>query len=214
MTGRLTARQERFVETYLVDLNATQAAIRAGYAPKSAEVTGSQLLRNPKVAAAIDAVKQARSQRTQVTADRVVQQLARIAFGDIRKIFESTEHGVRLRCPDEWPDEIVPLIAGIEVITVSRGEGMVEHVAKIRAADKLKALELLGRHLGMWNDKLTITTDLPDRIREARRRAQERLENRAEDAPSVVNSGVEADCFERSGTAGLLQTRSGGGRVE
>ena len=77
-TVKLTARQERFVDEYLVDLNAKQAAIRAGYSPKSAHVEGSRLLTNAKVAAAISAAKQERSEATKIDAEYVLQKLHQI----------------------------------------------------------------------------------------------------------------------------------------
>jgi phage terminase small subunit len=80
----LTSRQSRFVEEYLIDLNGKQAAVRAGYSAKSAEVQASRLLRNTAVQAALGEAMQARSQRTEVTADRVVAELAKLAFADMR----------------------------------------------------------------------------------------------------------------------------------
>ncbi len=82
----LNDRQARFVAEYLVDLNATQAAIRAGYSPPSARTQAADLLPNPNLAAAIAEAQAARGRRTEVTADRVVLELARVAFGDPRRV--------------------------------------------------------------------------------------------------------------------------------
>ena len=82
----LNDRQSRFVAEYLVDLNATQAAIRAGYSAATANQIGARLLVNVKVAAAIAEAQAARSRRTEVTQDRVVLELARVAFGDPRRV--------------------------------------------------------------------------------------------------------------------------------
>src|SRR5215469_1569992 len=79
----LTPKQSRFVEEYLVDLNGKQAAIRAGYSPKTAEVQASRLLRYAQVQAALKAAMEARSKRTQITADRVVTELAKLAFANL-----------------------------------------------------------------------------------------------------------------------------------
>src|SRR5205085_1104724 len=93
----LNDRQARFVAEYLVDLNATQAAIRAGYSARTAYSAGERLLRNVEVAAAIAEAQAARSRRTEVTADRVVLELARVAFGDPRRVMSWGPGGVRLR---------------------------------------------------------------------------------------------------------------------
>jgi phage terminase small subunit len=84
--SELTARQQRFVEEYLIDLNATQAAIRAGYSEKTAQVQSSRLLSNVMVAAAIAEAQSARSERTEITQDMVVRELAKIGFSDLRKV--------------------------------------------------------------------------------------------------------------------------------
>jgi phage terminase small subunit len=80
----LTPKQSRFVEEYLVDLNGKQAAIRAGYSAKAAEVQASRLLRNVKVQQALQAAMQAQSRRSEVRADRVVAELAKIGFANMR----------------------------------------------------------------------------------------------------------------------------------
>jgi Terminase small subunit len=85
--GDLGLRQEHFVEEYLVDLNATQAALRAGYSPKTAEAQGSRLLSHVKVQRAITARMAERSKRTEVAADRALLEIARIAFSDLRRLF-------------------------------------------------------------------------------------------------------------------------------
>jgi phage terminase small subunit len=83
----LGPRQERFVEAYLVDLNATRAAIRAGHSPRTAEAQGSRLLSHVKVQRAVTARMAARSQRTEVAADRTLLEIARLAFSDLRRPF-------------------------------------------------------------------------------------------------------------------------------
>ena len=150
----LTARQQRFVEEYLVDLNATQAAIRAGYSASTARSIGSENLSKPAIAEAIAAAQAGRSERTQVTADRVIQEFAKIGFGDLRDLFD--EAG-RLKLPSELSEAAAARIAQIEVVTrpVAGGEkGEVEYVHKIRTWDKVAALTQIGRHLGMFTDKM------------------------------------------------------------
>jgi phage terminase small subunit len=146
----LGPRQERFVEEYLLDLNAKQAAIRAGYSPKTAEAQGSRLLSNVKVQRAISARMAARSKRTEVAADRALLEIARLGFSDLRRLFH--EDG-RLKHPNEWDDDTAASIASVEVVTRSLGDGVVEYVRQIKLWDKGKALEQLSKHLGLYRDQ-------------------------------------------------------------
>lgn len=144
----LTAKQERFVAEYLIDLNATQAAIRAGYSEKTADQQGSRLLANVKVAAAIAEAKAKREKRTGITQDRVVAELAKLGFYDIRK---AVRWGAKPTISDDgetvYPVEMVAsedmdadtAAAVSEVSLTAQG-------VKIKMADKRAALEALLRH--------------------------------------------------------------------
>src|SRR4051812_9638179 len=88
-SSRLTAKQQRFVEEYLVDLNATQAAIRAGYSEKTAYKIGAENLRKPQIQEAVAQARGKLSKQTQITSERVLQEYARLAFLDIRKAFDA-----------------------------------------------------------------------------------------------------------------------------
>ena len=169
----LNERQRRFVAEYLIDLNATQAAIRAGYSEKTAYSMGQRLLKDVEIASALAEAQQARSERTEITQDRVLEELAKLGFGDLRKLF--TPEG-NLLPPEDWPDDAAASIASVEVVMKNLGDGEVERVQKIRTWDKPKALELIARHLGMLNDKLKVdaTVSLADRIREGYERANNR----------------------------------------
>ena len=150
----MTERQKKFCEEYLIDLNATQAAIRAGYSPKSASVTGAKLLTNAKVRARIDTAMAEQSKRTGVTADRVVREIARIAFVNPTDVVNTDKATV---LPGASKDDTAA-IASVKVKTSTTDSGKsVER--EIRFHDKNKALELLGRHLGMFNDKLNVTAE-------------------------------------------------------
>ncbi len=142
---KLTDKQKRFCEEYLVDLNATQAYMRAGYSVKkrvTAEQNASKLLRNTKVQEYIAELRGAQSQRTQITADRVLQELAAIAFSDRTELAQVGKRGEVCFTPtDELSDEAKKTIAGIE-------EG--KYGTKVTSYDKVKALELLGKHLGLF----------------------------------------------------------------
>lgn len=145
---KLTDKQQQFVEEYLVDLNVTQAALRAGYSEKTAYSIGHENLKKPEVQEAIQKAVQERQERTRVTADQVVNELARIGFSDLRKAFD--EQG-NLKKPNEIPDDVASALAGIDVVATSNEETL--YTKKVKLWDKKGALELLGKHLGLFADR-------------------------------------------------------------
>jgi phage terminase small subunit len=150
----LTAKQQRFVEEYLVDLNATQAAIRAGYAAGSADVEGCRLLTNAKVGAAVAAAQSARSERTRIDADWLLARLAAEAQADVNDLYN--EDG-RIKPVKDWP--LIwrqGLVAGLEVETIGEGAG---HLTKVKLSDRIKRLELIGKHIDVqaFKDKIEHT---------------------------------------------------------
>jgi len=158
---KLTPKQARFVDEYLCDLNATQAAARAGYSARTANEQGSRLLANVSVRSALSEAMKAREKRTHITQDRVLKELARLAFSDIRKAFK--EDGT-LKLPQDLDDDTAAAMAGIDTITSSVHGGDEEAplsltTKKVKIADKNAALTLAMRHLGMLNDKLQL--DMP-----------------------------------------------------
>lgn len=172
MSADLTPKQEAFVREYLIDLNATQAAIRAGYSEKTAYSQGQRLLKNVEIAQALETAMAARSQRTEVTADRVLAELAKIGFGDIRKMFTESGSLVPVR---ELDDDAAACLSSIEITTRKvRGgdDDEVEEVSKLKLWDKRAALVDIGRHLGMFTDKLElgVNAGLAAVIRERRAR--------------------------------------------
>ena len=141
--AKLTAKQQRFVDEYLIDLNATQAAIRAGYSEKTAFSIGTENLRKPLIQKAIQQRKQAREQRTEITQDRVIQELAAIGFAratDYAKIVPGG--GADFVSTDELTESQKAAVVSIKET---------QNGTEIRLADKLKALELIGKHLGMFD---------------------------------------------------------------
>ena len=156
--ARLSPRHARFVEEYLVDLNATQAVIRAGFSQTGASVTGVRLLSNPRIAAAIAAAIAERSRRTQVTQDRVVEELARLAFADVRDAATWTDEAMYLRPSDDLDPVTSAAIKEVKVVrTITRikrkggDEDEVERVEqRVMMHDKKGALDSLARHLGMF----------------------------------------------------------------
>lgn len=155
----LTAKQQRFVAQYLIDLNQTQAAIRAGYSEKTAAEQASRLLTNVKVAEAIQAAMKARSERTQIDADWVLKRLARDATADLADLY--TEHGT-LKPVHEWPIAWrTGLVAGIETVQERDGEDaegkpVYATVRKVKLLDRTKLVELIGKHVevGAFKEKV------------------------------------------------------------
>lgn len=148
-------RQAAFVREYVVDFNGTQAAIRAGYAEAGANTTAARLLANPRIAPEIRKAVERRARRTEVSADRVVTELARIGFVDPRLLLD--EEG-RLRPVSEWGDDLAGAIASIEVEELFEGRGEDrEHIGrlkKIRLWDKNRALDVLAKHTGVYRDNI------------------------------------------------------------
>lgn len=149
----MTEKQKRFCDEYLIDLNATQAAIRAGYSPDSAGDIGSENLKKPDIRARIDKAIAEQSKRTGVNADRVVRELAKIAFVNAPNAVNLNDATVR---KDADPNDTAA-IASVKVKTIPT-EGGLGVEREIRFADKTRALELLGKHLGMFTDKVAIDT--------------------------------------------------------
>jgi phage terminase small subunit len=153
--GDLNPKQQAFVDEYLVDLNATQAAIRAGYSEASARQIGTENLSKPSIQAAIQAAFEGRADRLGVTQDDVVKALMAIAFADVRQVSEWGREPVdendqaagersflRLRASADLSDEIAVALQEVRI------DGHGQLVVKL--SDRIRALELLGRHLGMF----------------------------------------------------------------
>lgn len=156
--NKLTAKQRAFVNEYLVDLCASAAYRRAGYRARgnSAEVSSVKLLRNPKIAAAIAEAMRERAKRTQIDIDRVLRELACVAFLDIGKAF--TPEGA-LKPLDKMDENTRRAISGLEVAALIEDGERIGTLKKIKIADKIAALEKIARHLGMFNDKLILKGD-------------------------------------------------------
>lgn len=159
--ARMTAKQKRFCDEYLIDLNATQAAIRAGYKKETAYSQGQRLLKNVEVQKQIEENKKNLCKRVEVTQERVIEELSYIAFAkasDYARVIEKDAmddegNPVKYRTvepilTDELTEEQKRAIA-----VIKKGRDGFE----IKPYDKTKALELLGKHLGMWTDKVEVT---------------------------------------------------------
>lgn len=147
----MTKKQKRFVEEYLIDLNATQAAIRAGYSPHTAKDIGCENLAKPNIAAAISQAMAERSRRTGINQDRVLQELARIGFAKITDVVDPETAKI---LPDASDDDL----ACIQSIKIKPNEFGTEREVKLY--DKKAALVDLGKHLGLFKDKVELSGDM------------------------------------------------------
>lgn len=155
----LTAKQEAFCREYLIDMNATQAAIRAGYSSKRADAIGYENLRKPEIAAAIQAAMSARSEETKIDAEWVLRRLARDATADVADLYDELGH---LKPVHDWPMAWrTGLVAGIDTVQErdgadAEGNPVFVTVRKVRLADRAKLLEMLGKHvnIGAFKDKV------------------------------------------------------------
>lgn len=163
----LNERQQRFVAEYLVDLDPAQAAIRAGYSVRNARNQGQVNLSHPGIIQAIAAAQAERAERVDVSADRVIEELARIAFADIRRLFAwDAERAAYVPSGDLTAAEAAA-IAEVQAKTTrtTREDGTAETriELKLKTYDKLGALEKLGKHLGLFTDYIQLT--VVDRLR-------------------------------------------------
>lgn len=173
--AKLNARQQRFCDEYLIDLNATQAAIRAGYTEKYANTNAPKLLQNTTIQAYIEKRKQDRVERTEITQDMVLYELANIAFSNVADYAGIVEKDVMV----EHEGTEIPVLDNdgnpvkyrtVEpVLTADLTENQKRALAvikkgrdgfEIKTYDKIRALELLGKHLGMFTDKVEVSGEV------------------------------------------------------
>ena len=159
----LKIRHALFVEEYLRDFNGTKAAIRAGFAESGARVAAHRLLTNANIKKVID--KRKAEILAEVSADqfRTMRELSRIAYSDVRQIYSETGE---LKQPGKWDDDVAASIASVETVRRSvpgeeddNGDPVFETVNKVRSYDKLKALELIGKHLNMFVVQVNVSGD-------------------------------------------------------
>jgi phage terminase small subunit len=154
-TTALTPKQARFVAEYLIDLNGKQAAIRAGYKPSRAEQTASELLRDRKVSEGVAAGKRRQLAAADVSAVRVLEELRRVALCDAGAFWT---RGGALKRIDQLPPDARACLAGFEAVikNVAPDDDKTDLVHKIKLWDKVKALELLGKHFGLFVEKIEL----------------------------------------------------------
>ena len=187
----LTPKIHRFCEEYLVDLNATQAAIRAGYSRHSAYSQAHDLLKKPEVQSEIERLRDERSERTKINADWVLTRLAAIAEADLNDLYDTTGE---LLPVEDWPMIWRQgLIAGVDVEQLFEGRGeereQIGVVKRIKTVDRIRAIELIGKHVNVkaFEDRVAVTglDALADRL--------DRASKRIADAITGVNDAVTDD---------------------
>ncbi|MBB4004467.1 terminase small subunit [Aurantimonas endophytica] len=141
----LTAKQRRFVDEYLVDLNATQAAIRAGYSERTARQVASENLAKPDIAKAISDAKTERSARTRVDADWLLRRLADEAEADVGDLYDAD--GALLPVHQWPPIWRKGLVAGLDVEEIREEGVVVGLIRKVKLSDRIRRLELIGKHV-------------------------------------------------------------------
>ncbi|WP_075882066.1 terminase small subunit [Vreelandella massiliensis] len=159
----LPPKQARFVEEYLVDLNATQAAIRAGYSKKTAYRTGADNLKKPQIRELLEQYREERSRRVEMDADRVLQRLIEIDEMDVADILDDDGRVLPVK---QWPSVWRRCVSGVDVSEIADGAGDDREVKgllkKIRWPDKHKNLEMIGRHsyVQAWKDQKEVSGSL------------------------------------------------------
>ncbi|ENC2022856.1 terminase small subunit [Escherichia albertii] len=175
MAKSLKAKHEMFCREFLVDLNATQAAVRVGYAVKRAHVTSAELMANPGIQQRINELKEQRNERTDINVDYVLRRLAEIDQMDVADIL-ADGGGLKPIC--DWPKVWRTSLCGLDIesATVNHDETTTEYILKkIKWPDKVKNLALLGKHVNVNAFKEVhehnVNVTLADRMAKARRRA-------------------------------------------
>ena len=144
--SKLTPKQLIFCKEYLVSMNATASCIKAGYSKKTADVQGSRMLANVKIKEYINKLQTKRADRLDITADAVLKEIANIAFFDIRNIFD----GNTLKEIDTLEDKTAKAISSIKSRVEKSVDGTFSEIVEIKSNDKLKALDMLSKHLGLY----------------------------------------------------------------
>lgn len=157
LIGKLNKRQKLFCEEYIVDLNATQAAIRAGYSETAAAATGSRMLRNNKVSKYVQHLAHTKTAAVGVTAERVIAEFAKIAFSDVKDLIEI--HGDSVTVKDLEAMKASGVIKKFKVNQVKDQDGnVVGSIVEVEQWDKMSALSSLARYFALFTDNVDVTT--------------------------------------------------------
>ncbi|WP_084640195.1 terminase small subunit [Kaistia adipata] len=209
--AHLTPKQAAFVREYLIDLNATQAAARAGFSARTANQQGARLMTNPDVRGAIDVAMLARSERTEIDADWVLKRLVDEAEADLADLYDSKTGA--LKPVHDWP--LIwrkGLVQGIEVdeLFEGRGEGRthVGHVRKLKLDNRIKRIELIGKHVGVkaFEEQVAMRgleglADRLERIRQMDAREYVEIEIEADEAEPEYEPSAPRKVLDHSPTS-------------
>lgn len=146
--AKLNHRQRRFVEEYVADPNATQAAIRAGYSPRTAYSIGHENLRKPEISSAIEGAREELAERAGVDRDRIVEELRRVGFGDLRDAVEWSGKSLKVRAGADLSPDAARAIREITEIVTEDEDGKKSVRRSVKMHDKLGALRDLAKILG------------------------------------------------------------------
>ena len=147
---KLTEKQKRFCEEYLVDLNATQACIRSGYSENTANRIGSENLSKPVIHSYIQELRSKQQERTQITADRVLQEISKIAFSKITNLVNWKTGEISLEDYNSLTEDDKCAIESVSEVKTTVAEQTEKITLRVKLYDKMKALESLGKHLGIY----------------------------------------------------------------
>lgn len=151
---KLNSNQIRFVREYLIDLNATDACLRAGYSkknPKNAHKIGPRLLKEPWIEEAIQKEMDKRAKKTGLNSQKILESILELALFDIGRAYDDNGAMLPLK---QMPPDVRRAISSLDVSEININGNKMGEIKKVKYADKLKALELLGRHLKLFTDRV------------------------------------------------------------
>jgi len=151
--GKLPEKLQIFINEYLIDLNATRAAIRAGYSAKTAHSQGSRLLTNVEVQGAIQAGMAARAERTGIDQDKVLQSIANLAFYDPRDVVNWANCGIFIKNSEELTGDQARMVTEVNRSVTKNGDVVIN----VKFADRAKYIKMLGDHFGLFQQKIQLT---------------------------------------------------------
>lgn len=187
----LNFKQKRFAEEYLIDMNATAAAKRAGYSSKTSRAIGMENLTKPDIRKYIQERQKVLQDKLQITQERVLQEYARIAFFDIRKIYSDDNTLVSIK---DMSDDVAACLSGVEVDEIFSGVGkdreIIGNTTKVKLANKIAALDSLGKHLGLFskdNEQKKTETPPPFTNEQVNRLIDEMRKNKSTTSENMRN---------------------------
>ena len=182
--GKLTAKMKRFCEEYIVDFNATQAAIRAGYSKNTARAIGAENLTKPLIAGYIRELSTVVTEKAKLSVERTIEEALKIGYSDIRDVFNRDGS---LKNVVDWPDSIAGAVAAIETVRGSEGEV----TTKVKFWDKNSALEKLFKHQGLYEQDNAQKNPVGDSINDLSQEKLNEIADRLKESISGAGSGLD-----------------------